>query len=300
MKKIMHSICWKVLSCFCFAITNIIVRYLTGGSKLDIEHSLSIHVIIMFQYLFGLIFFLPWLFRSNILSEKFNFKITIFHIARTISAISGVSLWYISLKHLPITQVTALGFLSPIITIIAAVIILKEHINHNRAIAIIISIIGSYLILQPYKDFGELNKYGIYCIFPISAAAMFALDKIAVKKLLNMGASAESLTTILMISLGLTSAIISGMSGSIHNILSNIKTLLLLGAVTTLATYSFNKAYKSADVTFLMPIGMIKIIFSIILSYTIFREIPENIEIWIGIIMIFCSTIILSIKKNKA
>ena len=58
-------------------------------------------------------------------------------------------LGFAALMYIPLEQIKAIGFLSPIIVVIMSVIILKERIYIIRILALIIGFIGVIIILRP-------------------------------------------------------------------------------------------------------------------------------------------------------
>ena len=48
-----QGVFWKIFSCGCFAVVNALVRFLSGGSPLDLSEPLPIYSIMLFQNLFG-------------------------------------------------------------------------------------------------------------------------------------------------------------------------------------------------------------------------------------------------------
>ena len=100
-----------------------------------------------FRYLFGLILILP-LIRLQF--KKTIKKITILkHGLRGIVHGLAVVLWFFSVANIPMADVTAINYLTPIFTTIGAILIFKEAITFNRIFALILSVIGAMLILNP-------------------------------------------------------------------------------------------------------------------------------------------------------
>ena len=107
-----------------------------------------------FRYLFGLIIILPLI--------GFQFKkkiknIPIFkHGIRGIIHGFAVVLWFYSVANIPMADVTAINYLTPIFTTIGAILIFKEVITFNRFFALILSFIGALLILKPgFENFSD-------------------------------------------------------------------------------------------------------------------------------------------------
>lgn len=291
--KLLIGIGWKLLSCACFAGINIIVRYLSG-SKIQIEQKLPSLVIMFFQNTIGGILLLPFVLKKHYSIHKLiPSKNLSLQIIRVFIAMLGVFLWYISLAKMPITEAVAISFISPILVLVGAILILKEQLNIKKFIAILLSFTGGFLISRP--DLAMANKFhGWTAIYPIGAALIFAIDKLITRKILILQ-ECPKLTTIYVL---LFTAPICWILALLNNswvtpIPINFIALLLLGILSALANLAFNKSLAIAEISTIMPYGISKIIFSSILSYIIFQEIPQNLSLWLGIIVITLSTILI-------
>lgn len=295
-KRLFAGIFWKVLSCACFAGVNIIVRYLSGSSSLSIEQKLPTFVIMFFQNLIGAIFLLiifQGTTKLNILKNLIKSKFYHLHICRIIIAILGIYLWYFSLTKMPVTQVVAISFISPILTIIGSAILLKEKISFTRQIAIFLSLVGGFLITRPDLAITTGLLHWV-AIFPISAALIFAVDKLITKKLFLLQECPKLTTTYLLLLISPFSLIVAILNNSwIMPNISNFLPLFILGILGAIAHFAFNKSLETAEITLLMPYGISKVVFSAIFSYLTFTEIPQTFSIWLGIIIISLSTILL-------
>ena len=289
------GIIWKVCACFCFAIINCIVRYLSGGSPLECNNPLPITMIVFFQNIIALSIILP-IIKGNKHISIFS-KYSFLHIVRVISSVLGVITMYISFKYLPISEVIALGFLGPLITIFSSSIILKENMNITRIFAILFSIIGSILILRPDKIFLNYEYYNLIILLPILSTLFFVIAKLLTRYLAYKKESPEKLVSYLLIFMVPVSFIIAVFDWKSPNV-ANVPWLMLLGIFAMIAHYSFSKAYALSEVSFLMPFGFTKFLSSVLIGYYIFSEIPRSIDIWLGIIFIFISIVIAISKKN--
>jgi len=276
---------WKILSCFCFAIINICVRYLSGGSPLEIEFPISIYNIMFFQNIIVVIILTP-LFIDKVLGTIY----TRLHILRIFFASSGMFFFYLSLKFLPITKVIALGFINPILTIVGARLFLKEIIDLKKYIIILSILIGTFFIVKPDLFSYKHNISFIY--FPIISSVAFALDKIISKKIMIL----ENKSLLLSFYLFLITIPIYFIFILIYGLdvleINNLILLIFLGFFTILAQYSFNKAFFYVEVIILIPYGLSKFIISGILEYFLFKETPKVTSVWLGIFIIIITTIL--------
>ena len=171
---------------------------------------------------------------------------------------------------------------------------LKENLTIKKSIAILLSLGGGFLISRP--DQAIINNFNDWnAIWPLTAALIFAADKLIAKKI-AMQKECPKLTAWYLLLFTTPLCLIFALLTKtwIMPNQSNIFPLFLLGSLSAMAHVSFNKSLKNSDVTVIMPYGISKIIFSIIFSYLVFSETPETFNIWLGVIIISVSTFLLT------
>lgn len=295
MPKVLESIFWKIISCGCFAGINILVRYLAGGSSLELSKPLPIYTIMLWQNLLGVVFLSLYL-KKKIDFSKEHLGL---HLARVVTAAIGIGLWYLSLRYIPVTQVVALSFIAPIMTTFIAIVLLRESFTWQRGLAISLSMVGAFLLTRPDRALHSLANYNWYLLLPLLAALIFSLDKIFTRQLLVLQASSLVLAWYLLAFIGPICLIPSAIYGWVTPDWSQWQWLVLLGALSACAHYTFNRAYALAEITFLLPFGAAKLLLCTLLSYLVFLEIPNTFELWIGVTIMVLSTLIIGIPSIK-
>lgn len=301
MQKIWLGIFWKVLSCSCFAGVNILVRFLSGGSPIPVSSPLPIYSIMFFQNLISvLLLFVILSKRNSFLPFKFSSINNLWlQTIRILTATIGIGVWYLSLRYIPITQVVAISFVAPIITAIGAVLVLKENLYWQKKLAILFSLIGGFFIARPDQALSSINAYSWYIILPIIASLLFALDKVLTRKLLVAKETPSNLAWYLFIFMCPLCLIPCLKYGWVTPQIHLWPWLLLLGVLGSFAHYTFNKAYELAEVTTLLPFGIARLVLSTTLSFVFFTEIPNTLDMWLGISIIAVSTVLLGHKKSQ-
>jgi drug/metabolite transporter (DMT)-like permease len=291
--KAWEGVFWKLLSCACFASINGVVRYLSGGGSLAHEVSLPTNVILFLQNIIGTLLLLPFVKASFR-----QIKVTQYpkiHLLRVISAVVGVSLWYLTLKKMPLAQGVALSFTGPVFTVMGARLLLGETVGTQRMFAILLSLVGAFIITRPDLAFrGDPAAGGWVIVLPLGSAIALVWNKLLTRKLAHKGESPELLAVYLLLGMApisLIPALYEWMTPS----LSHWPWLLLLGLLAATAHVSFGKAYALAEVTFLTTFGFSKFLFSTIIGYFFFLEIPSR-PLWIGMVIIGVSVLLLSYK----
>lgn len=284
--------CWQMLSCACFACINGVVRYLGGGGSLAPEIPLSPHMILFFQNIFGTLCLLPLLMnpsRHSLLPQK-NY---VTHFLRILSGVLGVILWYFALQQMPIAMGLALTFTGPVFTIIGSRLLLGEAIGGKRGIAILLSLMGAFIISRPDRAFASNSlNLGFAVLLPVGSAMALVVSKLLTRQLASKGETAESLATYLLLLMTPVSLLIALPEWQAPQ-LAHFPWLIGLGLLAACAHVSFGKAYAKAEVTALMPFGFSKFLFSSLIGYFCFLEIP-TLSLIFGLIFTSFSILLLT------
>lgn len=298
------GIMWKILSCFCFAAVNAIVRYLSGGSSLLENNPLPIYVIMFYENLFGTLIILPFVLKKEqaIVKSIFTTKHPILHLIRLTMAIVGIGCMYLGLRYMPIMQVIALSFAAPFITILGAIIFLHEPLNMQRTLIILLSLIGGFFITRPDLQIQGLSSFNIGwpALFPIIATILFSGDKIVTRKLLLYGEHPAAITLLLIAFSAPFCLFPAAIYGWHQPTMGQWPLLILLSIAGVGAYYTFSKAFLYAEVTILIPFSVTKMLFNGFIGYLIFAELPKTFDMWLGIIIATLSAIIISYDKPKS
>ena len=122
-----------------FVAVAVLVRHL--GSDLPAVEAAFI------RYVFGLLILIPVFLRMQWRRVRgANLK---FYALRGVAHGAAVMLWFFAMARIPISEVTAIGYTTPIFTVVGAVLIFGERIHMRRIIAIIIGFVGILIILRP-------------------------------------------------------------------------------------------------------------------------------------------------------
>ena len=110
------------------------------------------------------------------------------HLVRNAAHFTGQNLWFYAVTLIPLAQVFALEFTSPIWVIVLSPLILGERLTPVRALAALMGFVGILIVARPSVD--SLNP-GV--ISAASCAIFFALTMMLTKRLTRQ----ESITSIL-------------------------------------------------------------------------------------------------------
>jgi EamA-like transporter family. len=287
------GILWKLLACAAFAGVNTCVRYLTGGNG-GITNPLPSDVIVFFEYLIGFMVMVPFTFKKGGLANLTT-KRPIAHTIRIAAAVLGVISMYAALASMPMTHAVALQFTGPVFTVIGAKLYLKEGIGSYRALGVMAGIIGAFVLTRPdIALFSKGDDYlGIALVFPLLSAILFAIAKLSGRDLAASGERPELLTFYLIFFMIPASAIPAAFHW-VTPTLPQLGWLFILAVFGTLAHYTTARAYALAEVIFLTPFGFARLIFTALLGFYMFGELPRHPHTGWGIACIILSVLAMS------
>ena len=275
----LKSIFLMLLTGLCFVAVMVSVKYLSKDLP-------SIQAA-FFRYLFGLILILP-LFKFQY--KKNTNKLPIFKYGlRGIIHGFAVVLWFYSVANIPMADVTAINYLTPIFTTIGAILIFKEVITLNRVGALLLSFIGAMLILKPGI---EIFSYGK--IAQLLSTILFATSYLIAKNLTKT----ES-TNLIVIFLTFFATITLLPFTFFMWVNPSIDDLLLLFGVAILGTfghYFMTMALSLAPLSVTQPVIFFQLIWSTLIGLLLFGE---SLDIFILIGGSFIVVAIVQLSSNE-
>lgn len=208
------------------------------------------------------------------------------HALRNLCHFTGQNLWFFAITVIPLAQVFAVEFTTPIWAIVLAPLILKERITRIAAIAAAIGFIGILIVARP--DFQNLNA-GL--IAAALCAIAFAFTAIFTRKLTRTA----TITCILAYLTGLQAIfglIFAGYDGDIT--LPDAQTLpwvVIIGIAGLAAHFCLTKALSIAPAAVVMPIDFARLPIIAVVGIILYNE-PIDIWVLIGGIIIFVANYI--------
>lgn len=282
----MLGIFWMFVTGLCFIIVTALVK--TMGDRIPSAEAAFI------RYAFGLVFLIPFIgqFRWLELTPRLW---ALFSMRGLLHALA-VILWFTAMVRIPIAEVTALNYVSPIYVAIGAALFLGEKIASRRIIAIVAGLLGAVLILRP--GFREINTGHWAMIF---AAMLFAGSYILAKLLADR---VNATVVVAMLSLFVTIALVP--FALADWVAPNVRELAFLAGVALFATlghYTMTLALAAAPVMVTQPITFLQLVWATLLGVAVF---DEALDIWVvigGLVIIGSATFITwreAIQKRRA
>ena len=280
MSKNFKAIMLALIASFCAVLMSVFL-------KLAQEDS-NVFTVGFLRFFFGLLLITPIIIQSNFkIYNTINFKL---HILRCIINVPMMIFGFAALTYIPLEQIKAIGFLSPILVVILSVIFLGERIYLIRTFSLILGFIGTLIILRP--GFIEIN-IGVYMVL---ASALLWSCVIIITKFMSKNDSAMTILTfqytfVTLFTLPL--AIIYWNNPSFKSLIYT----LLAAIVGTVLHLCINNAYKLSDLSIIQPVWFTQLVFASFLGFVIFGSLPDFFT-WIGAILVFISVLIITYREN--
>ena len=204
------------------------------------------------------------------------------HVIRNLFHFGGQNLWFWSLTMIPLAQVFALEFTSPIWVILLSPLVLGERLTRARLIAAGMGFLGVLLVARP--DFGHLNA-GVAAA--AGSALCFAATALMTKRL-TRGESIISILfwlTMMQFALGF---IFAGLDGRIAwPTVATLPWLMLIGLCGVCAHLCLTTALSLAPASFVLPIDFIRLPVIVVVGMALYDE-PVDVLVLAGAAVIFC------------
>ena len=251
------------------------------GSIRHVSATLHPFEIALFRNLFALVVVLPWFYRYGIAplrTERFGL-----HVLRALFNIVAMLAFFYAVSVAPLSEVTALGFSSPIFATVLAALLLGETVIARRWAAIAIGFLGALIILRPgFAAVGSGQMLALFSALAWSCALM------VIKTLGRTDSSATIITYmgLLMVPLSLGPALYVWQWPAGHEWIW----LISIGVLGGLGQFCVTEALRQADTAVVMPIDFFKLIWVTLIAYLAFGE-QVDLFTWIGGAAIFASAV---------
>jgi drug/metabolite transporter (DMT)-like permease len=186
-----------------------------------------------------------------------------------------------ALSFLPMAEVKAISFVSPLLVTVFAVWLLYERVSPARWFAVATGFLGVLFIVRPGSAMLQWPA-----LLAIGAALCYSLYQIMTRK---FSASESPLTTFFYTAVVgcLLMTLVVPMFWRTPE-LRHVPLLLLLGVAGGAGHYVLIKAMELADASFLSPLGYTQLIWATLLGFLVFGDLPDAIA-FLGMLVIVAS-----------
>lgn len=255
------GIFWMLVTGLCFVAVTALVKYL--GPRIPPQEQAFL------RYVLGLVFLLPLL--RPMLRHRATGRLWAMFAGRGVLHAGGVMLWFFAMTRIPLAEVTAMNYLSPVYVTIGAALFLGETLAARRIAAVLAALVGAAIILRP--GFREVSPGHIAMLL---AAVVFGGSYLLAKVLSSRVSPA---LVVAQLSIWVTLALAP--FAAVVWVTPTWGELVILFGVACFATaghYTMTVAFREAPVTVTQPVTFLQLVWATALGALVFAE---PVDVWV-------------------
>ncbi len=212
-----------------------------------------------------------------------NFKL---QIGRNLAHFTGQNLWFYAVTVIPLAQVFALEFTSPLWVIVLSPLILGEKLTKIRGLAAVMGFIGILVVARP-----TIEGINAGVVTAAASAIFFAFTIMLTKRLTR----SQTITTILFyltVTQLFFGVVMAGYDGDIAlPTMAHGPLLLLIGLAGLVAHYCLTTALSIAPATVVVPIDFVRLPVIAVIGMLVYAE-ALDVWVFVGAAIIFAGNYI--------
>jgi len=199
------------------------------------------------------------------------------HALRSLSGTVSMFFLFAAITMIPLADVTAITYTSPMFLTVLAMLFLGERIHRYRWTALILGFVGVLIMIGPHLSFGAEGSLGSLAALGAALFAAFAMTSLRA-----MSANEHAITITFYFSLtfmicaGLTAVTGWPMPTPLQALL-----IILAGFFGVFGQLLMTYSYRYSEASTIAPLEYTSMLMAVTLGYLFFGETP-SLSIWIG------------------
>lgn len=242
---------------------------------------LDVYQVQCLRYGFGLLVMLPAMLRAGLAS--YRTQALGLQLWRGVLHTAGLTLWFTALPFVPLSDIAAIGFTTPLFIMLGAVLFLGERSDARRWAAAAVGFLGVAVVALPAFQGGG----GWHMLLLLGSAPLFAASFLMAKALTRRDSPAVIVAwqaaTVALFSLPMA---LPGWSAP-----TAAEWLLLLGCgvIGSLGHLCLTRAYQVADISAAQPFKFLELAWASLWGFLLFAQVP-GVWTFLGGAIIFAAT----------
>ncbi|WP_373087156.1 DMT family transporter [Sneathiella sp.] len=249
---------WMLLAGLFFSLMSMGIKFLGAG--------MDSFQIAFLRTFFGFLVILPLALRHGI--RPLKTKVIKLHLARALVGVTGMLSIFYAITHLPLADAVALTFTRPLFLILLAVLLLGEKVRWRRWTATAVGFLGVLVMANSQGQFEFASAVALFGALNVAMVSVFLKKLSATEGVLTM-----------MFYFGLFSTLVSLGPALVVWVQPSLQDLLVLTGVAAVgagANFCTIRAFSVGEATAVSPFDYTRLVFSGILAYLFFSEIPDR------------------------
>lgn len=249
------GILWMLFTGLCFVAVTALVKFM--GPRIPAPEAAFL------RYLMGLVFLAPLL--RQMLATRLTPRLHLQFAVRGGLHATGVMMWFFAMTQIPIADVTAINYLSPVYVTLGAALFLGEKLAIRRVAAIFFALLGAAIILRPGLREVSLGHWAMM-LAAIVFGGSYLLAKVTVDR-------ANPAIVVGMLSVWVTIALAPfALAVWVTPTWHELAILLAVAFFATLGHYTMTLALAAAPVSVTQPVTFLQLVWAALLGVAVFAE----------------------------
>ncbi|SFK64357.1 DMT family transporter [Shimia haliotis] len=245
-----------------------------------VSHAFDTFEIMMYRSLVGVVIVLVVATCAGTINQVSRKNLGL-HFIRNVCHFTGQNLWFYAITVIPLAQVFALEFTSPIWAILLAPLLLGERLRPVGLFSAFIGFVGILIVARPTPE--TINPGQLAALM---AAVGFALTALFTRKLTRT----ESITSILFfltVLQAIFGVVFAGFDGDIAlPTMATAPWLILIACAGLVAHFCMTTALSLAPASIVMPIDFVRLPLIAVVGALFYSE-PIDMFVVLGAALIF-------------
>ncbi|MFM9938377.1 MAG: DMT family transporter [Hyphomicrobiaceae bacterium] len=279
---VVAGICWVTIAMVLFAA-------LAAASKMAIQLGYDPLQVVFMRNAAAMLLLLPMLGTRGFDLVR-SHSIHLYGI-RVLISLTSMTAWFYALSVIPMGEITAIGFLSPIFGTLAAIIFLGEKVRLRRWTAIIVGFIGAMIMLRPGHA-----PLGVGQLCALVSALSGGIIAVLLKRLSNSDDPEKIvfITTAMLTPMSLLPALFVWKTPGVE-----LAPVLAVIAVTgVLGHIALMRGFAAIDASLLLTFEFSRLPFVVGIGYVMFGELID-MWTWIGAAIVMGSAAYIAHREAK-
>ncbi len=268
------GVLWMLVSCGLLAGVAALGRYVALAGMPTLQT-------VFLRLLFALVAFAPLLaLRGTEMLQTQHMRL---YLVRVVVGLTGMIAWFAALALIPVGEVTAIGFLTPLFGTVGAALILGETVRWRRWSATLVGLAGAFVILRP--GFVEV---GSGTFLALLAAMFMAAASLLIKRL----SGRDDPDKVVLISVLCQTPLMFVPALLVWQpvTLDLWFVFAAMGVAGMLGHITLTRAFRAADASLVMSVEFARLPFAVAFGYILFAELID-LWTWVGGGIIFAAAL---------
>lgn len=222
------------------------------------------------------------------------------HLWRGLVGMGGMGFGFYAITHLPLPEAIAIQYAMPLLIVVFGALILKETVRLYRWSAVAVGMLGVGIIMWPrltvFTAGGPMGTLAIGAMAALLGSVFGAFATILVRNLVQTERSA---TVVLYFSITCSLvALVTVPFGWVWPTPAQFAMLIGAGIAGGIGQILLTESYRHADVSVVAPFEYISLLFSIVIGYLVFHDVPTA-EMLVGAAIVVAAGIFIIYREHR-